>query len=213
MRSFLIECYRFSKKLTKDEVSVYAAQSSYFLILSIAPMLMLILALLQYVLPSSQATLLKIALKLSPEALHSFFTNMINELYSKSSISLISITSITTLWSASRGIMAVINGLLNISTEKAPQNYIRNRLLSLLYTLIFIILVVFSLVVLVFGNSLQYFLAVKFPLVAQFSAYILDLRALIALAVLTFFFAVLYKLFPKRKTTLRRSCPVHCLQP
>lgn len=207
MHSFLSDCYHFCKELSKDHITVYAAQASFFLILSIAPMLMLILALLQYVLPTSQAELLKVALVLSPDALDSFFISTIDELYSNASITLISISSVTALWSASRGIMAVVNGLSNIEQEAAPRNYIRHRLLSLLYTLIFILLVVFSLVVLVFGNTLQNFLAAKVPFIARFSAYIIDLRALIAIGILTFFFTVLYKLFPKRKTTLKAQLP------
>lgn len=207
MRSFLFECYRFYKEISRDHISIYAAQASFFLILSIAPMLMLILSLLQYIPSTSKTQLLKLMLVISPDVLDSFFVNTIEELYSNTSITLISITSVTALWSASRGIMAVVNGLSNIEPDNAPRNYIEHRLLSLLYTLVFILIVVFSLVVLVFGNTLQYFLETKFPVIAQISAYILDLRALIAIGVLTFFFAVLYKLFPKRKTTLKAQLP------
>lgn len=207
MLSILFEIYRFTKKLSKDQITVYAAQASFFLVLSGVPLLMLIMALLRYVLPVSQSDLIALVLAISPDALDSFFINTINELYTNSTATLISITSLTALWSASRGIMAVVNGLSNIRKESAPLNYFRYRILAVVYTLVFVFVVVFSLLVLVFGNALQLFLQSRFPAIAHISGFILDLRALLAIGILTLFFALLYKFFPKRKTTLKAQLP------
>ena len=47
MIRFLLECRRLFEKYSKDEMSVYAAQASFFIILASIPFLMLLLSLIQ----------------------------------------------------------------------------------------------------------------------------------------------------------------------
>ena len=47
MIRFLLECKRLFEKYSKDEMSVYAAQASFFIILASIPFLMLLLSLIQ----------------------------------------------------------------------------------------------------------------------------------------------------------------------
>jgi membrane protein len=49
MLSFLLNCKRIYNDFIKDEVTVYAAQASFFIVLSAAPFIMILLTLIQKV--------------------------------------------------------------------------------------------------------------------------------------------------------------------
>ena len=49
MIRFSLNCLRICHKYGKDEVTVYAAQASFFLVLAFFPFLMLLLTLIQFI--------------------------------------------------------------------------------------------------------------------------------------------------------------------
>ena len=49
MLSFLLNCKRIYNDFIKDEVTVYAAQASFFIVLSAAPFIMILLTLIQLI--------------------------------------------------------------------------------------------------------------------------------------------------------------------
>ena len=49
MVSLIVEGKRIYDKFTKDEVTVYAAQASFFIVLSFFPFIMLLLTLIQFI--------------------------------------------------------------------------------------------------------------------------------------------------------------------
>ena len=103
----------FFTQLTRDHVNAYAAQSSFFIIIAIFPLLMLLLTLIRYT-PVTEADLLKSVLAVTPNYLDPLMKQIVGEMYSQANFAIISITAITTLWSASNGILAIIRGLNSV---------------------------------------------------------------------------------------------------
>ena len=68
-------------------------------------------------------------------------------------------------------------------------------------------LLIFSLVVLVFGNRIQQFLENALPILARISAYIISIRTILAIALMTISFSLMYKILPNTKTHLRHQLP------
>ena len=64
-----------------------------------------------------------------------------------SSGAIISISAVTALWSASRGVYSIVSGLNSVYDVKETRSYIKTRLLALFYTFAFLIILVALLVV------------------------------------------------------------------
>ncbi len=197
----------FGKQVSHDKVPAFAAQAAFFIIISAVPLVMLVLSLLQFVMPMTQSQLSLLAMDVVPMAIRSYVITIIDELYTQTSVPLVSITAVTTLWAASRSVYALVTGLNEVYKTSETRNYFQLRLGSLLYTLLLIALLIFSLVVLVFGNRIQQFLESVLPILARVSAYIISIRTLLAIALMTISFSLMYKILPNTKTHLRHQLP------
>ena len=155
-----------SNKLSKDNITGYAAQSCFYITLSFFPFIMLLLTLIRF-LPVKYDTIISILNEISPPQLHSFLDGIVKELFEKSSLTLTSVTAVATIWASGKGIMSLMQGLNSIYGIKETRNFLVQRLIATFYTLIFLIIIVFSLVVLVFGNQLLNFITIKFELFTQ----------------------------------------------
>jgi len=85
-------------KSTDDQVGAYAAQSAFFILMSLFPFLILLLQLMKYA-PVSQEDLLFTVDSIFPDYLLPALHDILQELYS-SSFGYIGISSVTTLWAA-----------------------------------------------------------------------------------------------------------------
>ena len=101
----------FGQQVSRDKVPAFAAQAAFFIIISSVPLVMLVLSLIQFVMPMTQSGLSQLAMDMVPMAIRSYVITIIDELYTQTSIPLISITAVTTLWAASRSVYALVTGL------------------------------------------------------------------------------------------------------
>lgn len=195
----------FVRKCRKDNISAYAAQAAFFIILSIIPFLMLFISLVQYT-PVTEGMVLEIVNQTMPDYIAPFLIGIIHEVYDKS-IGLISITAITAIWASAKGIQYLSGGLNAVYDIMETRNYFVLRFHAILDTLVFVVAIVLTLVLLVFGNSIQGLLTQYVPFVGKLARVILSFRTLIMMAVLVFFFAILYKALPNRKAALKSQLP------
>lgn len=194
------------EKIKNDYVSVFAAQAAFFIILSFFPFLMFLLTLLQY-LPIRESVMMSTFTDILPKAIHSYVISIIDEIYTHSSGTVISITAITALWSASKGFLALVRGLNSVYAIKETRNYIKLRLISALYTLVFTLLLIASLVLLVLGNRLYYWIAEQLPKLQDVALLLISLRTIVSLTLLVIFFLLMYIFIPNRKTRILRELP------
>lgn len=195
----------FIKKCQEDNISAYAAQAAFFIILSIIPFLMLFISLVQYT-PVTKGMVMTVVNKTMPDYITPFLISVIEEIYTRS-VGLVSVAAIAAIWASAKGIQYLSNGLNAVYDIMETRNYFRLRIRAILYTLVLVAAIVLALVLLVFGNSIQGVLMENVPLVGRLTGGILKLRTLIMLAVFVFFFAVLFKMLPNRKATLRSQLP------
>ena len=193
-------------KFNRDYVSVFAAQAAFFIILSFFPFLMFLLTLLQY-LPIQESVLMETFTSIMPQALHSSVVLIISEIYDRANGTIISLTAITALWSASKGFLGLVRGLNSVYDIEETRNYFRLRFVSTIYTLLFTVLLVITLVFLVFGNSLYYWIINQIPSLQDVALLIISVRAIVTLTILTIFFLLMYIVIPNRKTRLIAELP------
>lgn len=196
----------FSGKLRDDSISAFAAQAAFFIILSVFPFLMFLLTLLNY-LPFTLKDCEDFVINLLPNLVSSFVSTILSEVSFQTSGTVLSITMLAALWSASRGVLALSRGLNSVYGYRETRNYFRVRAVSTLYTLVFAVLLILTLILLVFGNQLYRLIIAHIPFLGNAAFLILSMRTLIVMLILTFFFLLLYLVLPNRRSSFFCELP------
>ena len=119
--------------LSEQKVPLYAANASFFLILSIFPVLVVLLALLRYT--GLQVEIFTDLLSgVVPATLMPTVNRLVLSAYVNSSGTVLSLSAVAALWSASRGMYSFVMGLNAIYEVKENRGYFRTRFLSVGYT-------------------------------------------------------------------------------
>ena len=143
--------------VTEDHVGAYAAQSAYFFMLCMIPIILLLITMVQYT-PVTKADVMTAVIQVFPTSVDSMITSIVNQVYNQSS-GIIPITVVVALWSAGKGVLAMTSGLNCVYKCNETRNYIFLRIRATIYTVMFILVIIFLLVLSVFGNTLNIFIA------------------------------------------------------
>ncbi|MCI8732356.1 MAG: YihY/virulence factor BrkB family protein [Lachnospiraceae bacterium] len=195
----------FLNRAFRDHVSAYAAQAAYFIILSFIPFILFLLTIVRYT-PLTQMMVRQVIAEICPENFRGLVLSIVNEVYGKTS-AVVPITLLLSLWSSGKGVQAITNGLNTIYHVEETRDWLTTRLWSVFYTFAFVVAVIVSLVLLVFGNSLQKSLTLWQPWLGRLIAQIIGARTLTAFLFLMAVFLALYKVLPNRKATFKSQMP------
>lgn len=195
-----------SQKLKEDHISAFSAQSALFTIISFFPFVMFLLTLIQY-LPFTEGTLMRVVTDVSPNAMDAYLVSVISEIYDKATGTIMSLTVLSALWSASRAFLAIVRGFNAVYEINESRNYFKLRIISTLYTLVFAIMIIVSLALLVFGNQIYVAISLKAPVMHDLALLIISLRTVVGLLILVAFFTILYVVIPNRKTGIWSQVP------
>ena len=197
----------FIYRITDDQVSVYAAQASFFLIISAIPFMMFAFAVIKLFITVDQQTLLHAVNSFAPMQVSEFLTDIINELFDKTaSVPIISITAVTSLWLASRGVKALLDGLNNVY-HLQRRGYFFTRSVSVLYTLAFIAAILLTIVFFGFGSKFENFVNMHSSFLGEVLKFLVNGRIIIFFIYLTFIFALFYKFIPKQTAKFKELVP------
>jgi len=194
------------RAFTKLEISIQASSASFFLALSVFPALLLLLGLLRYT-PLGLGTLFDLAEGFLPEALLPYAEDLIRGIYHNSSAALVSVSALTALWSASRGIHGLMTGLRAVYGLEEARGYVRSRLESLWYTFGFLGVLVLTLVLHVFGTAMVDSLRREAHPFIRFLAGMLDLRSILLLGLQTALFTAMYTTADGTRRSGTRALP------
>ena len=192
--------------LARLDVPVYAANAAYFIILSAFPMVMLLLNILSYTTLSGGA-LLEILEQVIPEALMPPVSRLLNGMFASSSTTLVSVSALATLWASSRGVYGILVGLNRIYGVQEDRGYIFTRLLSLVYTFLFLLVLLLTLALHVFGQTILAQIPHTDSRAIQFVMEIISSRFLVLLVIQTAVFTAMFMFLPNRRNKLLTSLP------
>ena len=206
----MLKMYRivrqFLHKVESDYVNAFSGQAALFLIISIFPMIMMLLNSIQF-LPITKTQFQTLAVKVIPDSFIPLFISITEDLYKKSSGTLLSVSAIATVWSASRGALSIISGLNSVYDIDESRNYLVLKIMSCLYTIGFVVIIILSLMLLVFGNKLYLFIITRYTFLETIANIFISARAMFALCTLTLFFALIYKVLPNHKAPFFQQLP------
>ncbi len=153
---FLNFCIRVVGKINgwveRCRIRVYAAQASFFITISALPFLILILTLAGLLIPREGGMIKEAILNRVPEEFSALVTLLLDEVSAKSNMQLISVSAVALLWSASRGIRGIGAGIRNVYGGKGEKWLPVYAARAVLYTLIYLLTVIMTLVIWVFGD-------------------------------------------------------------
>ncbi len=207
MRKFIQRAYfeikKFSLMYKELEVSAHAAAASFYLFLSIIPLIALVLTIIPYT-PIKQEQLNQFLSLILPTSLESFIEATTLQMYGEGPIFLI-ISAVSLIWSAGKGMQSITRGLNAVyGVKNEKRNFILLRLEACIYTvLLVVILIVFVMVTFLARYVLTRIMNV-FHVDLDFYISVLNNRYLFEWLFLAAFFSLLYGLVPYRKVLPHR---------
>ena len=184
--------------MTGKNVPVYAAHTGYFMVLALFPMLVLLIGLLRYT-GLSVDSLTDLLAGFLPAVLVPGARRLILSTYQNTSGTVLSLSALAALWSASRGVHGLLTGLNSIYGAQENRGYFHIRAVSMLYTFLFLLVLVATLILSVFGNHLLRLNPVLYPLV--------NLRIPMLLMLQTALFTAMFTVLPNGRSPLRYAVP------
>ena len=197
--------YGFIESVMKHHIGAYAAQSAFFMVMCLIPIILLLLTLMQYT-PVSRMDVIKTVYDVFPESIRTTFMLIVNEVYEQSRVT-IPITIIVAFWTAGKAVMAITNGLNTIHMYTETRNYFLMRIRAALYTISFVVAIVLMMVLLGFGNSISMLVKKHFPVARYITDLIIQLRTVGVCVIVLFVSLAAYRFLPSGKHKIRYHLP------
>lgn len=199
-----------SRYLSSFDLSTYAASASFFIILSIFPLLTLVLSLLRF-LPLTLQDLMNVMSNVLPEIVVKVAGYLMNDLYTSNVLTVVSVTVLVALWSASRGVFGIINGINTILGSDENRSYLRRRLTAIFYTFLLILALFLTLGLQVFGKSILSMIADWDLRLFSMVSKLVQLRFVFTTGILSLLFMMIFAVFPAKRMHLRNVVPAAVL--
>lgn len=197
---------RITEFLDPMKIRVHSAYTSFFLVLSVFPLLVLLFGLLGYT-SLGLEEVMELISAFVPEAFLPMVGRIISGAYENTSAMVLSISVVTALWSASRSVLGVMEGLNAVYDVKEDRHYLVTRTISVVYTFLFLLVILMTLVLHVFGHAIMDFLRMTTDPILLFLMELIDLRYVFLLVLQSVVFTLMYAFLPNRHNRQVASIP------
>ncbi len=195
----------FTAKMQKKNIDTYAGSTSFFLMLSLIPLLILLCSLLPYT-TVTDADLIQVVTELTPDFANGILIHLVEEVYSKG-FSIISISALLTIWAGALGMLAIIRGLNSVYEVTERRNFLFLRFIAVLYTMTMIVIVLAMLVAMVFGKVIKEFIIATVPTLEQPIIFLSGFKYLIVIGGATILFTLIYTYVPSIRLRYLHQLP------
>lgn len=201
MRKFYTKIKAFIDLMGRSNISAHSASTAFFFFLSIVPFVMVLCTMIPYT-PLTEENLVSAVREITPAMVSPLLETVIAQVYDKSA-GILPIAIIATIWSAGKGMMALMRGLNAVDGVEEQRNYFIVRLIASFYTVAMLLVVMISLVLMVFGDALVNVLVNRIPSLQKVLAVLVNFRFMFIWLFLIIIFAAIYAYVPNKKQKLR----------
>ena len=188
------------------QIPLHGAFTSFFLVLSVFPMLVLLFSLLSYTSLGAEEVMAVVEPVL-PVALLPLARELLAGAYENSSGTVLSLSALAALWSAGRGTRGLLLGINAVYGIRERRGYFVTRLLGAVYTFLFLLILLLTLTLHVFSAAfLDYLRMTTNPWLMGLMG-LVDLRLVLLLLLQTVLFTTMYALLPNRRNRFADSFP------
>ncbi len=205
MRQYISKIKETTKKISEDHISAYAAQSAFFTMLSLIPIIMLLMTLVR-ITPVTQADIMALVYEVFPKTVSGTMILIVDEVYNQTGTT-ISISVFVTMWSAGKGVLALSRGLNAVKGITETRNFLYVRVRAAFYTVILIVSIILSLVLLGFGNSISILVNRYIPMFHYVIELLIQIRTVLMLCVIIVVTVLIYQFLPNKKGKLKYQIP------
>ncbi|MDD4343680.1 MAG: YihY/virulence factor BrkB family protein [Eubacteriales bacterium] len=189
-------------RIIKNDIPGTSAQMSYYLVMAFFPFIIFLITtlsysnLFEYSLPDFLA-------RIMPENTADFLINIIDELLEARSGSLLSVSMLTTIFFASKGVNAIIIGINRSFLVTENRGFFKKTAISFIFTILFAFSINFLFIFIIMGQVITE-LVVNFLGITDFSAQLWGLiRIGITLGFIFLVISFVYIYFPNLKPRLK----------
>ena len=193
-------------EMKEKQIPLHAAYAGYFMILSAFPALLVLLSVLRYT-GIEVENLVDLVGDFLPKALLNMVEGLIYSIYQNTTGTVLGLSALTSLWSASRGIYGLLRGLNAVYDVWEDRGYVYTRLISLVYTFLFGIVLILTLFLHVFGNTILGSLTMVDNPVVIFLMDLVDLRFFFLLILQSLIFTLMFMMLPNERNRFWDSLP------
>lgn len=194
------------RKIKAMQIPTHASHACYFIVLAAFPALLLMVSILRYT--SLEASDLMALLEGGlPDALEPYLWQIISDAFGKSSIGILSLSAVLTLWSAGKGMHGLLKGLNSVYDVQEKRSWLRIRLTSVFYTMLFILVLLLTAALHVFGDTIGSWLRSGTNPVMYRWIDLLDWGFFAVVAVQTLLFSAMFMFLPDKRNGFRESLP------
>lgn len=202
--SFLIRMY---ERYKNEQVTSIAGELSYFLLLSLFPLLFVMLQVISFM-PINQNELILFLQQYVPGDAMTIIESLVDQILNRPNKGILSFGLIGTLWTASRGSNAVIRSMNRAFHVEESRAVWRKAILSFMIILGIIFVIIFSLLIPIFGQKILDTLYNVFK-ISIFSSFLDSniVRGIVTFIVLYGSFSVAYCIIPNRTIKIWEVLP------
>lgn len=187
-------------------IPLHSAYTCFFFVLSLFPGLLLLLGILRYT-DLRVEDLTDLLEGFLPDSVLGPVRSLIAASYQHSSGTVVTISALGALYSASRGMFGIRNGLDAIFPPEHDHSYLRRRGISIAYNISFLLLLLLILALYLAGTALLDYLWMTTNPVLMTLLCMVDLRSVVLLVLQIAVFTLMYALLPDRRNRLWHSLP------
>lgn len=195
----------FAGRCSDDHMGAYAATCAYFLIISFIPFFMIFFAACR-ALHADFSALTDALLGVIPDGLKSYVRTIVQEVDQKT-YAYVPVSIVILVWSAAKVFHALSNGLNVISKVKETRGWFFLRFRSMVYVLIFMLVVVGTIYVSVSGQQIQTVLELNYPVVNEIVKFVHSFQILFEYIGLILIMLFIYKFLPNCRYTFKSQLP------
>lgn len=193
-------------RIEEDDIPGLSAQLSYYFLLSLFPLLIVLFTLLPYF-PIPHQDMLGVIRDFAPVEAMDLIEKNVNNIMDQRNGGLLSFGIIGTIWSASNGINAIVKAFNKAYNVKESRSFIVSRGMAILLTFGMILVLILAIVLPVFGRQIGLFLFSQLGYTTEFIKVWNTLSWLVSAIILFLIFTGLYWIAPNVKLKCRSAFP------
>lgn len=198
---------KISRKFSIGEINSKAAEMSFFLLLSLFPFVMFTISSIVYIPILHLNKYISFFGNLMPESAFMIVLTIMNSAIDNKSKSLVIVSFFLTIWSSSRAVRAIIKGANRSYKVEETRSYIKVTIIGLLFTICILLLIFSSMIFLVFGERIGYFIFAFIGLDNIFIKIWNVCRYIIGILTIVIILMSLYKYTPNKNIRLKDTIP------
>ena len=189
----------------RRQIASSAAATAFWFFLSLVPIVILAVSILPFT-PLTEEQVLSAVSSVFPQAFNELIRTILEDVYS-TSLGVLSVSVVATLWSAARGFSSLIRGLELVYEQRRHSAYLPRRLRGVVYTLFMLAAIIVSIALGGFGQLLIRLTERVLPVTRGVFRFLLPLRFLVVILLLTVFFCLIYRWSTDVRLPFRRLFP------